>query len=263
MADEALPVPPPGMTMIENVSLEKFEQAVYRRDYEEASGMLLQNLRKFKAGAPSSGTATTPTAEAALHAVLRGGDFARGPRSSKLSQHGFDLLASEHAVMDLLFRASAFETSDHLLALGAIKSEVSVQHITIESGPALAKFLLTYSLVSALAMDFERTFEKDPQAISLALYAGMLSPLLTIAPEAHDRRESNFSGCTSSSRTACCPSRSCRRCATRICTRRTAAAATSTTARRWCTSCSAASSRTTTSRCRRSRPSSARNARRS
>jgi hypothetical protein len=190
MGTETLPVPPPGMTMIENVSLEKFEQAVYRRDYEEASGLLLVNLRKFKTGARFIGYGDSPELLKLLYtrfcaAVI---SLLADPKF-EVSQHGFDLLASEHAVIDLLFRASAFETSDHLLALGAIKSDVSIQHIRIESGPALAKFLLTYSLVSALQMDFEKTLSMDPQ-ISLGLYAGMLSPLLVIHPEAHNRRES-------------------------------------------------------------------------
>jgi dTDP-glucose 4,6-dehydratase len=90
-----LPVPPPGMTMIENVSLEKFEQAVYRRDYEEASGLLLVNLRKFKTGARFIGYGDSPELLKLLYtrfcaAVI---SLLADPKF-EVSQHGFDLLAA-------------------------------------------------------------------------------------------------------------------------------------------------------------------------
>jgi hypothetical protein len=99
-------------------------------------------------------------------------------------------MASEHAVMDLLFRASAFETSDHLLVLSAVKpGQRARDKLKIDSGRLPGEVPPD---VFARLRDWRWTssaFEKDPQSM-LSLYAGMLSPLLTIAPRAHDRRES-------------------------------------------------------------------------
>ncbi len=180
---------PAGMTMIHNVSLEEFEKAVYARDHEKASALLLLNLRKLKAGAQFIGYAPDGRIQpmlytrfcAAVISLLADPEFL-------LTQDGFDHLASEHAVMDLLFRASAFQTSDHLLALSASNPGPDASKLQMTDGAALAKFFMTYSLTSMFKLDFEATFSKAPQHM-LSLYAGMISPLLTTAVQAQERRE--------------------------------------------------------------------------
>jgi hypothetical protein len=106
-----------------------------------------------------------------------------------LSQEGFDFLAAEHAVMDLLFRASIFETSDHILPqIADNPGETDRSKLELKDGPALAKFLLTYSLRSGFSMNFEEAFQSNHSMI-FALWVGMISPLLTVNKQAHERRE--------------------------------------------------------------------------
>jgi hypothetical protein len=182
------PPAPPGMTMIHNVRLEEFEKAVYMREHEKAGGLLLSALRRLKTGGTFVGYTNDSRVQATLYtrfcaAVI---SLLADPQFT-LSQDGFDLLASEHAVTDLLFRASAFETSDHLLAQISSGNGDGTS-MKVSDGAAVLKFLLTYSLRSSFALNFDETFRRSPQAI-FALYAGMISPLLTIAVQAQERRE--------------------------------------------------------------------------
>lgn len=183
------PKVPDGLSMIENVLLEEFEKAVYGREHERASVLLLQNLRKFKAGAGVVGYPREPQLEkllytrfcAAVVALLADPEFS-------VNQNGFDSLAAEHAVLDLLFRASAFGNSDHLLALVSANPSADATKLRMDDGGALMKFLLTHSLLSGFSLNFETVFRRDPQ-VMLALYAGMASPLLTVTTQAHLQRE--------------------------------------------------------------------------
>lgn len=184
------PPAPPGVTMITNVRLEEIEKAIYARDHERASHLALAALRNLKQGAEFIGYATEPRLKtmlytrfcAALVALLSDPKFG-------LSQDGFDHFASEHAVTDLLFRASAFETSDHMLAhLTANPAETDPAKMHIADGAGLVKFLLTYSMRSSFGLNFKQTFERSPQ-IMFSLWAGMISPLLTTAVQAQERRE--------------------------------------------------------------------------
>lgn len=188
MADENKPVHP--KVMIENVSLEEFEKACYSRDHERASVLLLTALRRLKQGAEFIGYAPDPRVKgvlytrfcAAMVSLLSDPNF-------NLSQEGFENFSAEHAITDMIFRASAFETSDHLLAqMAANPTETDKTKLKLSDGAALVKFLLTYSLRSSFALNFEETFKRSPQ-MTFALWAGMLSPLLTTAVQAQGRRE--------------------------------------------------------------------------
>lgn len=189
--DPQLPPPaPPGVTVITNVRLEEVEKAVYARDHERASHLTLSALRNLKQGAEFIGYATEPRLKTMLYtrfcaAVV---SLLSDPKFG-LSQDGFDHFASEHAVADLLFRASTFETSDHMLAhLASNPAETDPSKMHIADGAGLVKFLLTYSMRSSFGLNFEQTFKRSPQ-IMFSLWAGMISPLLTTAVQAQDRRE--------------------------------------------------------------------------
>lgn len=187
--------------VVENVRLEEFERAVYAGDMEQAGSLLLLNLRRLKSGADFVGHSTDPRLKrhlytrfcAAVVALLANPKFG-------FSKEGFEHVAAEHATVDALFRASSFGSSDHLLPLVAAPDGVGELKA---SGPALAKFLVAYSLRSALQMDFEDTFAKAPQEL-FPLWAGMCSPLLTVSEQASQRRElllglhGLFRGCTAS-----------------------------------------------------------------
>jgi len=181
----ALPV-----TMIPNVSLEEFEKAVYARDHERASQLLLQALRRMKAGGEFIGYALNSRIRVILYSRFCAAVIALlADPTYSLSQEGFDQFASEHAVTDAIFRHSVFGTSDHMLPMFAsnpAESDMTKLHLT--DGAALVKFLLTYSMQSGFALNFEETFRKSPQVV-FSLWAGMLSALLTISQQAQDRHE--------------------------------------------------------------------------
>ena len=183
------PTPHP-MTVIENVALEPFERAVYQRDHEAAGHLLLTALRRLKAGAEFIGYVPDPRVRPVLYTRFCAAIVALiADPTFHLSQDGFAHLASEHAITDLVFRASAFETSDHLLPqVSANPDEIDRSKLKLSDGSSLVKFLLTYSLRSSFAMNFAETFKRSPQ-VTVALWAGMLSPLLTTAVQAQERRE--------------------------------------------------------------------------
>lgn len=188
MADENKPVHP--RIVVENVSLEELERACYSRDHERASVLLLAALRRLKQGAEFIGYSVDPRVKGVLYTRFCAAVVSLlSDPTFNVSQDGFENFAAEHAITDMMFRASAFETSDHLLAqMASNPSETDRTKLKLGDGAALAKFLLTYSLRSGFALNFEETFKRGPQ-MTFALWAGMLSPLLTTAVQAQGRRE--------------------------------------------------------------------------
>ena len=105
--------PTTPVVQIQNLSLEEFEKAVYAREHEKASQLLLIGLRRLKGGAEFIGYAPDPRVKAILYTRWCAAVIALlADPAYNISQDGFDHLASEHAVMDLMFRASAFDTSE-------------------------------------------------------------------------------------------------------------------------------------------------------
>lgn len=188
MTQEEKPTAP--VHRIENISLEAFEKAVYSRNYEKAGVLFLESLRRLKMGAEFVGYVPEPRMKGILYTrfcsavvtLLSDPNF-------KLSGPGFDHLAAEHAITDMIFRAGVYGSSDHMLPqMAANPSEVDRSKLKLEDGGALLKFLLTYSLRSSFGLNFEETFKRSPQ-ITLSMWAGMCSTLLTVAVQAFERRE--------------------------------------------------------------------------
>lgn len=181
---------PANVTIVPNFQLEDVEKAVFARDYEKASHEILMMLRKMKVGGQFIGYNPHPDLQRVLYTRLAAAiiTMLADPNYS-LSQEGFDHFASEHAIMDTVFRISYFETSDHMLPMiSKNPSEQDKAKLQVAEGGSLIKFLLTYSLRSAFGLNFEETFKKNPQ-VMFSLWAGMISPLLTVAVQAHERRE--------------------------------------------------------------------------
>lgn len=178
------------MVAIPNVQLETVEKAIYSRDHEAASRELLVALRKMKAGGQFIGYSPDAEVQKILYSRLAAAiiTLLSDPKFG-LSQEGFDHFASEHAITDTIFRNSVFLTSDHMLPmLSTNPDEVDRTKLHVSDGAALVKFLLTYSLRSGFGMSFEETFVRSPQ-VMVSLWAGMISPLMTIAQHAFERRE--------------------------------------------------------------------------
>lgn len=190
MANENLPA---GVTVVPNVSLEEFEACVYGRDYEKATMLLLQSLQRLKAGAffigyqvnqPRLATVLYSRFCAAIVALMLDKTV-----PARLSQQGFDCLTAEHSVMDLAFRASVFETSDHMLPqIAENPTETDKNKLKLTNRHMMAKFFTVYSLRSGFRMKFEAAFKQNPQNL-IGFWAGALSHLLTLNKDSHERRE--------------------------------------------------------------------------
>lgn len=184
---------PAGMTMTPNVSLEEFEQAVYSRDYERAAGLLLTALQRFKAGAHFTNYPTNhPKLRVMLYSRFCAAVLAflldRSERT-RLSQQGFECLVSEHATLDMLFRASVFETSDHMLALVSENpTEADRTKLKLTDKFMMSKFFTVYSLRSAFNMKFESALAQNPQN-TFAFWVGACAHMLNMTKDAHEKRE--------------------------------------------------------------------------
>jgi hypothetical protein len=152
----------PAMVQIPNVQLETFEKAVYSHDYENASRLLIENLRKLKGGAEFVGYAIDHNLKVVLYTRFCSAVFALlADPNYTLSQAGFDVVASENAIIDVLFRCSVYGTSDHLMPqFSPDPSDKDVAKIKFNDAPGLAKFMLTYSLRSGFRLNFEDAFAK-------------------------------------------------------------------------------------------------------
>lgn len=177
--------------VIQNIHLEPIERAVYSRDYERASGLLLAALRSLKQGGGFVGYPTDQRVLSGLYTRMAAAVTAMmADPGFKLTTDGFGFMASEHAVVDLLFRASAFRTSDHLLAIvsDASRNADGRPGFNVGDGPTLAKFLVTYSLRSGFGAKLSDVFAKAPQTL-FPLWAGMVASMLTVSKDAFERRE--------------------------------------------------------------------------
>ena len=178
------------MVQIQNVSLETFEKAVYSHDYEEASRLLLEGVRKLKAGAEFIGYSTDPDSKAVLYTRWCAAMFTLlADPMYNLSQEGFDAIAGENATIDMLFRCSVFGTSDHMMPqFSADPTEKDFNKIRFKDSAGLLKYLITYSLRSGFKMNFGKAFGDNPQTM-FALYVGLLTTMLATSKMAEERRE--------------------------------------------------------------------------
>ena len=181
---------PHPVTQIVNVQLETFEKAVYSHDYEEASRLLLDSLRKLRAGAEFIGYPVDPNTKAVLYTRFCAAMFALlADPDYRLSLEGYSALAAEHAIIDMLFRCSAFGNSDHMMPqMSADPTEKDQTKIKFKDSAGLAKYMLTYSMRSGFLMNFEEAFKKNPQ-VMFPLYVGFLTSMVALSQDAHDRRE--------------------------------------------------------------------------
>ncbi len=188
------PVMPPGAgakpITIVNVRLEDFERAVLERRGEDAGQLLMTALRRIKQGAEFIGYPADARLKPHLYTRLTTAIlYLFMDKQFQLSQDGFDLFASEHAIIDVAFRASLHGSSDHGLGWAATNvEEVDRNKMKFGDGSALIKFLLTYSMRSGFTLNFRETFVRSPQQL-FCLWAGMISPLITTSVVAMERRE--------------------------------------------------------------------------
>lgn len=187
MTEQANAAPVVPTMKIDNIQLEDFERAVYRRDYEKASSLMISALQRLKIGANFIGLPVTP--EFLRHAYTRmcaAVIALLADPQMQLGIQGFETLATEHATMDTLFRSSYMRNSDHLLMLMASNPEEDRTKWRAE-GPQMVKYLLTQSLQSAMSMDYETAFKQQPQTF-FGIWCGMLAPMIVMNEKAMERR---------------------------------------------------------------------------
>jgi len=192
-AKEAANRPTLPQIQIQNIDLPEIERAVYGRQHEEACKLFVAALQRLKMGA---GFTTLPmTVEAlkigytrmasAMVAMLADPNMGLG-------SEGFDIFGAEHAITDTMFRASAYGTSDFLLAILGNRLDAQQSGNNQPGFRAAAqqavKFMVTHSLASALDLDHEQIFKQDPKSF-FGLWCGMLAPLLVLTEAATARRE--------------------------------------------------------------------------
>lgn len=93
-----------------------------------------------------------------------------------LTQEGFDFLLGEKAVIDTLFRGSAYGGSDFVFTL---IEETEEQPL---------KYLMLFSPNSVIDLDLETVFRNDPQA-TVGLYLSLLGYGQIVTKQGHERRE--------------------------------------------------------------------------
>jgi hypothetical protein len=176
--------------MISNIKLEPFEKAVYSRQYEEAGQLLVDMLRKLRVGAAYIGYKTDQATMAKLHTRFAAAVFTLlADPNFELSAEGFVSMCPEHMVFDFVFRASAFDSSDHMLPqIADVPDAAHPEQLRFGDSLKLIKFLLTYSLRSSFSLKFREIFSKSPQMM-FPLYVGMLAHLVTADATAQARRE--------------------------------------------------------------------------
>lgn len=175
---------------IENLSLEEFESAVYSRDQGKAVQLLVQDLRRIRAGGQFIGYSTDPALKKVLYTRFCAAIVSLlADPALTLSVSGLESIAAEHATIDLAFRASVFESGDHMLPqVTSDPTEKDQTKISFKSSYDLLKFLLVYSMRSGFKMHYRPFFEASPQA-TLSIYLGMMTHMLTLSKEAHERKE--------------------------------------------------------------------------
>lgn len=175
---------------VEGVNLESFERAVYACDgteqgFENIAIELLGIFGKIRKGGGFQGQ----TDEVVLHLYTRlcGAitAFLTDPRSN-LSPDGFARLCGEHAQLHALFRASAYGTMDHILAVLGTRDPANEEAITF-TGNVVMKLLLCWSLDSEVSINFEEVANTAP-AHAAAAMLGMLSVGGTHSERAYERR---------------------------------------------------------------------------
>lgn len=166
---------------IEGVDLEAFERAVYLRPKEnrieennEATKALIQALRQLREGAgfAGHGGVNQPTANRMVSAIVA---LFADP-GYNLTQTGFDIICSEKAALDSLFRASSYRSSDFFYTFLPVEERMPL------------KYLALYLTNSRLDWDLEAVFRDDPRG-TVGLWLALIGYGQVLTKEAHERRE--------------------------------------------------------------------------
>lgn len=168
--------------------IEEFERAVYNRRHEQAGAMLVALLPRLNGVFGAQGYLAAPEVESYLYTRLGAALTAfLADEALSLSQAGFEALVLRQPVIPMVFEASAFEGSDHLVRLIGTRDPANADRINYPTPQQQLKLLLAYSLDSDIELDLEAMFRRDPAALFPA-FLGMLGRCIVLTRNAHRRR---------------------------------------------------------------------------
>ena len=178
----------PQQVTIDGIDLEAFEKALYVRngtpeDYERCAKALWETLGKVRKGASFWHDDHEMVLAAHTRMASAITSLFCDPKFS-IGQQGFMWLCAEHVTLHSIFRASAFGSMDHILAVLATRDGAQLHF----SGPqAILLFLLCWGLESSIDLDFDMMYRAAPEATHAAMI-GMLAVGCTHSEVAYRRR---------------------------------------------------------------------------
>jgi len=180
----------PAGTPVESLNLEPFERVVYLRDgspesFEACARELYGILQRIRKGSGFFGC--TEDQLRILHTRLAGAvtSLFTDPKFF-ISADGFVRLCAEHTTLHSIFRASSYETMDHVLStIGTRPADEPLQMQFAAN--TIAQLLLCWSLESEVEVDFDVLYAAAPEATHAAII-GMLAIGVTHTERAYKRR---------------------------------------------------------------------------
>lgn len=175
---------------IQAINLEAFEKAVYLRDgsHESWESIMAELYGIFRQLRQGSGFFVEEAYQEHLYTRLAGAitSFFTDPKCA-FSPDGFISLCANHAILHAIFRASAYETMDHILACLGTRDEKNKEEVNFAGDHQVMKLLACWSLDSACEIPFEVISRNAPQLAAAAM-VGMLSVGGSHTPKSYERR---------------------------------------------------------------------------
>lgn len=181
----------PNDIVLHGLNIEAFERLVYLRDgtpecYEEITRELLTLLGRLRQGSGFFGVAEEVLP--ILYTRLAGAVTVlfTDPKFT-LTPDGFLQIASRHSTLHSIFRASSYETMDHVLASIGTRKPEAPEQMDFAGDIQIMKMLICWSLDSDVEINWPGVAEYAPYHAAAAIL-GMLSIGGTHSKKSYERR---------------------------------------------------------------------------
>lgn len=176
--------------IVQTLNIEAFEKAVYQRDgspqgYARLLDQLMELLGALRSG--SGFITAADAAQTALYTRLAGAitGLFTDPRFT-IPDAIYPRLCANHAQMHAIFRASGYETMDHILTTVGQRQSDDQQRAEF-SGTDTLKLLACWALDSEAEIDFQAIARANPMLAAWSMI-GMLSVGGSHTPKSYERR---------------------------------------------------------------------------
>jgi len=182
----------PEKVALHSVNLEQFEELVYQRQHVRGMNELVAILLKLRAGAgfmnhpvmqmedPKIASVLCTRLAAAITALLV-------DVGTTIDEDEFSRVAVLQPTLDTVFSLSAFQNSDHIMALlsdNPSERDPAKRHYS--SQQAFAKAMMVWTMDSNIDIDFEGAFA-NAKTLLFSWFLGMSSRLPPLTARAFDR----------------------------------------------------------------------------